>query len=269
MTCYRERAPDPRLAPFVRCFWELRLERAAGEPARLERVLPDGCIEWIFHLGEPFALASPSGALERQAHALLAGASSRAILLAPSRDADVLGVRFEPGGAAAFLRAPASEFTGRVAPLAETEDPALRELHGRLADAPRAARAALLERCLLARAADLPSRPQRLAAAVRALSAPRASVDAAARAACLGARQLERRFRDEVGLAPKELAGVARLQRAARLLAGAGPLADVAQAAGYADQAHLGREFRTLAGISPGRYRRESHALAAAFAGGA
>jgi AraC-like DNA-binding protein len=267
MTLYREHRAPARLRPWVRCFWELRAERGPGEPARVERVLPDGCLEWIFHLGEPFALAAASGAHERQAAALLAGASTRAVLLVPSQRADVLGVRFEPGGAAPFVRPPAFSFAERIVPLAEAEDGALVELEERLREASVPARIGVLERFLLERAAGLADEG-RLAAAVRVLLAPRASVDAAARAASVGVRQLERRFRDEVGLAPKELAGVARLRRAAQLLEGRLALADVAAAAGYADQAHLGREFRALAGISPGRYRRESHALAAAFAAG-
>ncbi|HWV37343.1 MAG TPA: helix-turn-helix domain-containing protein [Vulgatibacter sp.] len=64
-------------------------------------------------------------------------------------------------------------------------------------------------------------------------------------------------FRREVGLAPKLLLRLLRFQRAVAALS-SGPLASLAavtQDAGYADQAHLTREFRALAGITPGRYR--------------
>ncbi len=39
------------------------------------------------------------------------------------------------------------------------------------------------------------------------------------------------------------------------------PLGELALRAGYADQAHLGREFRALAGVSPGHYRRAAPAF--------
>lgn len=59
---------------------------------------------------------------------------------------------------------------------------------------------------------------------------------------------------DTFGLPPSVLRRTVRLHRAARLHATGGPgqnLADLAQAAGYADQAHLSREFRALTGLSP------------------
>jgi len=64
----------------------------------------------------------------------------------------------------------------------------------------------------------------------------------------LGVRQLERQFLEAVGLSPKTFLKTARLQRALlRLRAGHTP-ADVASVCGFADQAHLAREFRHVAG---------------------
>jgi AraC-like DNA-binding protein len=66
-------------------------------------------------------------------------------------------------------------------------------------------------------------------------------------------------FDDAVGLTPKRYCRVQRLQRAIRELRGVGAarrqLAEIAAGAGYADQAHLTREFRALVGVSPGEYR--------------
>ena len=70
-------------------------------------------------------------------------------------------------------------------------------------------------------------------------------------------RQLERRFREQIGLPPKAAARVLRFERARRLLAVDRPLAEVATACGYYDQAHLSREFTALAGSSISRFRRE------------
>jgi AraC-like DNA-binding protein len=72
-------------------------------------------------------------------------------------------------------------------------------------------------------------------------------------------RHLLTRFRTQVGLAPKAAGRVLRFNRAAGLLATApsGTIADLAARCGYADHAHLDREFRALAGCTPTRYLSE------------
>ncbi len=67
----------------------------------------------------------------------------------------------------------------------------------------------------------------------------------------LSDRQLERRFKSAVGIGPKAYQRVERFQRFLRLDGGGASLAERAHRAGYADQSHLTREARRLAGISP------------------
>jgi AraC-like DNA-binding protein len=76
-------------------------------------------------------------------------------------------------------------------------------------------------------------------------------------------RHLAAQFRAEYGLRPKEVAGIARFQRA-RAELGQTPapaLADVAASCGYADQAHLTREWRRFAGCTPTEWRRDDFAF--------
>ena len=69
-------------------------------------------------------------------------------------------------------------------------------------------------------------------------------------------RRLISRFREQIGLTPKAVARVMRFDRATTALREPGrPLAEIAYDCGYADQAHLNREFRELAGVSPRRFR--------------
>jgi AraC-like DNA-binding protein len=70
-------------------------------------------------------------------------------------------------------------------------------------------------------------------------------------------RQLERLFRDQVGLAPKRLMSIRRLHRALQALEQADearPGAIAAVAGGYADQAHFVRECRAITGTTPGQH---------------
>ncbi|MFC4506804.1 MULTISPECIES: helix-turn-helix domain-containing protein [Streptomyces] len=73
-------------------------------------------------------------------------------------------------------------------------------------------------------------------------------------------RQLEKRFREQIGLGPKAAARVLRLQRARRLLAaGRGP-AETAALCGFYDQAHLSGEFKAMTGCTPGEFSRARRA---------
>jgi AraC-like DNA-binding protein len=71
-------------------------------------------------------------------------------------------------------------------------------------------------------------------------------------------RHVATRFRDQLGLTPKAMAGIVRFERASAEL-GTAPLAEIAARHGYADQSHLTREVMRYAGESPlalGRARR-------------
>jgi AraC-like DNA-binding protein len=80
----------------------------------------------------------------------------------------------------------------------------------------------------------------------------------------LSARQLRRRFRAAVELAAKELARLRRVRGSAAGVVGDpdGPWIEVAAARGFADQAHLSREFRSLTGLSPGAFQRHLRRIA-------
>ena len=74
-----------------------------------------------------------------------------------------------------------------------------------------------------------------------------------ARALGISERSLHRDLTRWSGLAPKSLARILRMQRAlAAIRARRMPLALTALQMGYADQAHMTRELKELAGLTPG-----------------
>jgi len=77
-------------------------------------------------------------------------------------------------------------------------------------------------------------------------------VGAVAERCGLSARQLQRRSNAAFGYGPKTLHRVFRLQRAVALARAGRPFAAVSADAGYADQAHLAREVRAMAGVPLG-----------------
>ncbi|MEU4751642.1 helix-turn-helix transcriptional regulator, partial [Micromonospora tulbaghiae] len=95
--------------------------------------------------------------------------------------------------------------------------------------------------------------PDPVGARVAARLAAGATVAATAAEVGLGERALHRRSRALFGYGPKTLARILRMRRALDLARTGAPLAEVAVRSGYADQAHLTREVRELAGVPPTR----------------
>ena len=81
-------------------------------------------------------------------------------------------------------------------------------------------------------------------------------IESMARELGIGRRQLERLFKLQVGVGPKEFASLARFGAALRRIDGATAWTDVAAAAGYADQAHFIRNFKRRSGLTPTEYRQ-------------
>ncbi len=125
----------------------------------------------------------------------------------------------------------------------------VRRLRGRVAAAADPVTA--LEDVALARAADAEPPDPLLRRVVAALDSGR-SVAATADELRLGARQLHRRCLNAFGYGPKTLARILRMQRALGLARQGVPYAAAAARAGFADQAHLARDVKELAGVPLG-----------------
>ncbi|MGK8523697.1 helix-turn-helix domain-containing protein [Nocardia asteroides] len=212
-------------------------------------VLPDGCMDLIWMTGR----------------LIVAGPDTRAHHPETSVGDRYVGIRFFPGSAPALLGVPARELRDQRLDLAQVWPSAVvRSLVARLADAEDPA--AALEDIVSRRAAGTEPADPLLRRVVGALAAGR-PVAAIADAVGLAERTLHRRSLDAFGYGPKTLARVLRLQRALASARGGVPLAETAALAGFADQAHLSREVRALAGIPLaellGRSRREPPAYPA------
>lgn len=262
---YVEVAPPPVLAPYVRRFWGLR-DEATSASRPLERVVPDGRMELIVHLGDPFSRVQQDGRSSSQGHALWAGQLDAPLLLRPGQRIDLFAIRFQPCGAAALLGLDAAALAGRLVPLDDLLGKEADRLVGALAAADgthaRAAVAAAWCHARLRRARGfLPVVAE--AARLAQLRPATLTVAQLAEHVGWGRRRLERGFAAHVGLAPKTFLRIARMQRVlAGLEASAGEsLALAASTFGYFDQAHLTREFRDLVGTTPGRWLREQNGL--------
>jgi AraC-like DNA-binding protein len=225
----REHRPPTVLADWLDRVWE----REPGDegPAR---ILPDGCIDVVF---------SPSHGLR------LVGANTVAFVSDVEPGEIVVGARMVPGGAPALLGIGAEEQLDRRVPLRDVIGDAGARLEQRLYEDRDPVTA--LGVWLQGRSRAAPGPDPLVHAAIAELGGGEARIGRMAAALGVSERGLRRRVTVAVGYGPKRLARVLRLRRALALARGGEELAAAAFTAGYADQAHLSRDCRELAGVPP------------------
>ena len=242
---YLEVQPSADLARDVHCFWELE----AGDDALAEPIFPDGRVEIVVHLG---ARPNRVGDAWAQPEVMVVGQMTTALRLQPTPGLHAVGIRFTPAGARTWLGAPLHECTDAIHGLDQMDSRVAALIRdavhrgGALQASLRALESALRQ----TRTAHWTA-PRAVDHAVQVVLAcgGRVRVETLAASAGVGVRQLERQFLEAVGLSPKRFIRTARFQRALQLLRGGQFPADVAQACGFSDQAHLSREFRSVAGV--------------------
>ena len=253
--------PAPALRPYVAHYsgWRQR-----GVPASIHRGLPSPYLTLILTLDDPLVvLAHPD---RRQApgryDALVGGLHLAPAMIAHGGRQSGLQVAVHPLGCRMLFGLPAGELAGLDLDLAELlGGPGVERLRaGLLAATTWPARFAAVDAALLtlARRHDTEVHPDVIHAFRRLLATGgRLPVRDLAGEVGWSPRHLTDRFRTETGLGLKEAARVVRFDRARRQLTPGAPLAALAVAAGYYDQAHLAREVRALTGVTPTQLRDE------------
>ena len=250
MTLYR---PPGRLGSYVRAFRVF----SAAQPA-LVSVLDfgGGDVSVPVCFGDPVLVedwgraAVPSAAV--------VGPRRQAVWLRFQGTIDQVNISFFPGAAGAFVGLPMPELVGRMVSPDDVWPHDFREAVAELEPLPPEQRVAGLADLLLARLEPgREPRPQ-VREAVRLIRASRGRVTVRSLAGQLNLSisQLERSFARHVGVGPKLLARQTRVcALAAEAMSPASPSwASLAVKYGYADQAHLAREFRELTGLTPSRF---------------
>ena len=234
--------PAPALQPFVDYYWIVRWD-LRGRPPHEQKVLPHPNV----HLAFEETCAEVHG-VDRKLFARRIEGRGKA-----------LGVRFWPGGFHPFWKAPVSQLNDCVVPASQLFGPAAERareaIMGASGDAEMVAHA---ERMLRAMAPERDPVAEQVAAMVaRIVSDPALRrTDQLAAALGMPARRLQRLFAEYVGVGPKWVMRRTRMHDAAER-ADRGDHVDWAALAadlGYADQAHLTRDFTATIGVPPARY---------------
>jgi AraC-like DNA-binding protein len=257
-------APPPALAEDVEYLWWLEALEPLPAPV-VRRCTSKAAVDVVLTLDGHFCERAERRlfASGRRAPYLVGPMSAWAEIVSTGR-CTAVGARIRPGRAADLLRATAADLRDRVASLEDLCGPALRGAAGEPAALEPSVAIDRLEDVLLELRRRARAQDALVVEAVRLIERRRGAVTVEAVAGRLGStsRQLERRFHDRVGLSPKRWCRVVRLDHAMGLLASGArtDFGDVVDACGFYDQAHLIRDFRELAGTTPGAFVRDRHA---------
>ncbi|MEU8439277.1 helix-turn-helix domain-containing protein [Streptomyces microflavus] len=257
--------PAPALRRYVRSYVGFDLR---GFPAGVHCGPPGRALTAVISLSGPLGVGAgvDDGSPVTRFDSVAGGLMRRSVAIHHDGRQHGVQVSLTPLGARAVYGVPAGELAHRLVPLDELLGALGVELVDRLRAATTwAARFAVLDELLLRAVGRgdgdrlYPVRPE-VAQAWRRLVVARGRVQVGAVATELGwsRRYLTERFRGEVGLSPKTFARVLRFEHAHDLATAHDPLpwADVATVSGYADQAHLVRDWREFTGRSPTVWRR-------------
>lgn len=239
----------------IQCFWHTSLD--FGELPSTFEVLPDGYAEIIFLFGTPCSVFAEDG-LQLLPSPFIMGLLGQPVVLHAKNRLEVIGIRCYPWTVFDLLGLPSGQdsvhiFKHPVAQLQSSLDQYIQE--GRIEEA----LAQVKQYFVNARrevAAD--SILFKAGAAMRKANGtlPVSQVAAAAHATV---RTLERNFKLSSGYTVKEVSGIMRFEQVRNFLwiNPDASLASLAQELGYADQAHLSREFKRYTGVTPGAFVRK------------
>jgi AraC-like DNA-binding protein len=267
---YQTFVPAADLSTFIKCYWTL--ESPAEANPGIQRIVPDGCMEMIFHYGDLYKQYREDGSFLIQPRCFVFGQITQPLDIEPTGDTGIFAVRFFPDGFTPFATLPLQQMENKAV--------SLQVLFGNdgvaiendlLSAATSEARIGIIEKFLLQRLV-LPEAIDRIAkSSVEVLMQlnGQLSVGELSDQLNIHRRQLERRFSAVIGLSPKQLAKIIRLQSTLKLLAKKQftSLTAIAYEGEYYDQAHFIRDFKEFTGMSPKKFYAESLTMSALFSG--
>ncbi len=255
------RCPRPSLSPFIDLIWASAPEDdRAPSPGQKELVLPTGAMHLVLRLEDaPLRLfAGPDDVVgETVGTSVIGGARASPYIKDVSNAPPTVGAMLRPGAIELLSSIPAIEFAGRHTRIDDFWQPAaLSDLVDRLRGRHQLSeRLTLFEDALSSRLPHVHAIHPLVAHALGRFDAC-ASVGEVVTETGFSQRHFSRTFTEWVGMSPKTYCRVRRFGRVLGRM-NASPvsdLADLAAAVGYADQAHMTREFRALAGVTPAQY---------------
>ncbi|MDF3821245.1 helix-turn-helix domain-containing protein [Leptospira sp. 96542] len=257
---YQTYPPQKDLSSIIKCYWTLEVPKS--DETHKQRIVPDGCIEMAFLLGDDIKRYKNKmkDQFVYQPRAMVIGQITEPFEIEPTGYVNTFAVRFFPFGFSMIHSIPMDQLANNETPLSALfGDKVANQLYEDIIKTKDIKlRIKIIEVFLLDQLKTKSNQERVIQMTVESLmksngSAPILSIwnhDAAK------VRDMERKFLKLVGLSPKHLGKIIRLQTALKLMLDGEPksLTQIAYESDYYDQSHFIKDFRKLTGLNPRQF---------------
>lgn len=271
---YQTYPPHPDLESLISCYWTL--EVPAAKDVQRQRIVPDGTIEMAFILGDDIKRYTSEEEFIIQPRSMVLGQIIDPFYIEPTGTVNTFAIRFYPYGFANFVSVSLKDLAKVETPIEMLfgEEVAKKLEQDIIQATDTKQRIAIIECFLQSKLNEQVMVSNIVTNIVRetidTLLATKggASINDILEGNLSKRRQLERMFVKQVGISPKQLGKLIRLQSALKMLLNQEDesLTNIAYNNEYYDQAHFIKDFKEFTGVSPKEFLgNDNMALSSVF----
>ncbi|CAN5910327.1 helix-turn-helix domain-containing protein [soil metagenome] len=266
---YQEVRPSEALKPFVQHYWILE-SRGPATLGTADKVLPYGHPEIGFIYGDDYRFYQEGQEPALLPKSFVAGQFCQSYFLEPTGATGVIGIKFSPTGLFDLFQVSMQGLTNRITDFVELGGDEAEEMaRDIIAATPNDRRIEVIEAYLLGKLAKRKAQMGLMQRTVDMIlkEIGNVSLSDICEKVNISSRQLERKFKEQIGLSPKLFSRVVRVNHAMKLLR-TNPeynWQDIIYLCGYYDQAHFIKDFKDIAGECPTMYLTRSYSPNAGF----
>ncbi len=252
---YQTYKPHNDLEPIIKFYWTL--EVPFDPKNQKQKIVPDGCIEMTFNFGDKIKRYTSETDFILHPNAMIMGQRTKSFDILPTGNVDTFAICFYPIGFANFVKIPLEKLVDKETPISALFDPTeANELEQQMIRAiDTQERIDIIETFFLKKLNEKNTISNIVKSTVDTLLTTNGTtpINVLLKDDSSKRRQLERHFKKQIGISPKQLSKAIRLQTTLNLLLNkkSETLTDIAYESNYFDQNHFIKDFKELVGVTP------------------
>ncbi len=246
--------PGKDLSDFIMCYWTL--EGTKDQTPRKNTIIPDGTMKLIFHYGDLYRHHPPNSDSFLLPRCFLISQLTHPYIVEPTGETGTFIVRFHPNGFLPFATIPVNEMKNTAIPLDKLFGEEGRDIEQTILNVKSTReRIDCIELFLTNQLKKEEVIDQIVQSTIETIVTANGqlSVNQISEQCNINRRILTRKFSSTVGLSPKQLSKIIRIQASLKTLLNkeVPKLTDLAYENEYFDQAHFIKDFKAFTGLTP------------------